>query len=80
MSRSKWKGNFIESSVLKLKTKKTKGHPKIWSRQSVIPAFLIGKTVSIYSGKEFKKVSITREKVGYKMGEFCTTRKYKAKK
>jgi len=72
MRRSKWKGNFIDNSVLKLSFQKKK-QLKIWSRRSVIPAFLIGDTVLIYNGKEFKKVKITREKVGFKFGEFSTT-------
>ncbi len=78
MSRSKWKGNFIDQSILKVKDT-SKKQLKLWSRRSVIPSFLIGSTVLIYNGKEFKKVVITREKVGYKFGEFCTTRKYKSK-
>jgi len=40
---------------------------------------LIGKNVFIYNGKVFKKVSITREKVGYKFGDFCSTRVYVSK-
>ena len=78
MSRSKWKGNFIDQAVLKNK-ENLKKQIKLWSRRSVIPAFLIGSTVLIYNGKEFKKVVITREKVGFKFGEFCTTRRYKSK-
>ncbi len=78
MRRSKWKGNFIDSSILKL-AYQNKKQLKIWSRRSVVPSFLIGATVLIYSGKEFKKIKITREKVGFKFGEFCTTRKYKSK-
>ncbi len=78
MRRSKWKGNFIDNSVLKLSFQKKK-QLKIWSRRSVIPSFLVGDTVLIYNGKEFKKVKITREKVGFKFGEFSTTRRYKSK-
>jgi ribosomal protein S19 len=78
MRRSKWKGNFIDNSIIKLSTQNKK-QLKVWSRRSAIPAFLIGATVLIYSGKEFKKVKITREKVGFKFGEFCTTRRYKSK-
>ena len=78
MSRSKWKGNFVDSAVLKVKNN-SKRQLKLWSRRSVIPSFLIGSTVLVYNGKEFKKVIITREKIGFKFGEFCTTRKYKSK-
>jgi ribosomal protein S19 len=55
---------------------KTKG----WSRCSTIPYYLIGFSVFVYSGKEFRKVFINREKVGFKFGEFVVTRKQKKKK
>jgi len=83
MSRSKWKGNFLNKAIEKLAQKKrlnSKKKIKIWSRNSVIPSFLIGKIVFIHNGKEFKKITITREKIGFKFGEFSSTRFFKAKK
>lgn len=83
MCRSKWKGNFIDNAIAKLAQKKhlsSKKKIKIWSRDSVVPAFLIGKTVFIHNGKDFKKIKITREKVGFKFGEFSITRTFKSKK
>jgi len=74
MGRSKWKGNFIEESLLKNTEKR---NLKIFSRRSVIPSFFIGKKVLVYSGKNFKKIFITREKVGFKFGDFCKTRQNK---
>jgi small subunit ribosomal protein S19 len=47
----------------------------IWSRSSIIPKFLVGISVKVHNGKEFKTVQITEDKVGYKFGEFSTTRK-----
>ena len=49
---------------------------KVWSRSSQIPSFLLGKTISVYNGKEFKPVLVTREKIGFKFGDFSITRKY----
>ena len=80
MSRSKWKFNYIHNSILRLAARKMK---KVWSRSSTIPSFLLGATVWVHNGKEFKKVLITEDKIGYKFGEFSTTRKrsvYKKKK
>ncbi len=71
MSRSKWKGFFIESNLLK----PVDSSVKIWSRSSVISEAFIGKRVSIHNGKDFKLLKITREKVGFKFGEFSFTRK-----
>ncbi len=72
MSRSKWKFHYIHNSILRLTTRKMK---KVWSRSSTIPSFLLGATVWVHNGKEFKKVIITEDKIGYKFGEFSTTRK-----
>ncbi len=72
MSRSVWKGFYITKNLLK---KNKKNFFKIWSRNSAIPSFFVGKTALVYNGKQFHKVFITREKVGYKFGEFSLTRK-----
>lgn len=76
MSRAKWKGLFLEKSILNLfKKLKKKKKLKIYSRSSSIPSFLINKYTLIYDGKEFRKTFINREKVGYKFGEFAYSRK-----
>jgi len=75
MSRSVWKGFYVVRNILKKNTKSQKNFFKIWSRNSVIPSFFLGKTVLVYNGKQFHKVYINREKVGYKFGEFSLTRK-----
>lgn len=76
MNRSLWKGPFIDVSLLKKDLSKIQ---KTWSRSSTIPSSLIGKTVLVYTGKEFKRILINREKVGFKFGEFSFTRKYTKK-
>lgn len=76
MKRSAWKNCYIASSIYKTQTNLKKN---IWSRQSTIPEFLIGKYVLVHNGKNFLKVYITREKVGYKFGEFAKTRKFTKK-
>jgi small subunit ribosomal protein S19 len=73
MSRSNWKGIFIKQRLLKKNIK------KIWSRNSCIPYVLIGQRVLVHNGNEFKKIFITREKVGYKFGSFSFTRNYTKK-
>jgi len=72
MSRSIWKGNFIDQSLIERQnSKKTLN---IWSRNSVIPGFLEGNIVFVHNGKSFKKLKISREKVGFKFGFFVKTR------
>ena len=70
MSRSKWKNPFIHFKFLSKKLTKN----KIWCRSSVIPKFLVGSVVFIHRGNSFKKIFITREKVGFKFGEYSNTR------
>lgn len=84
MSRSKWKGPFLDHSliarnVISRKIFSKKAILKIWSRRSVISRCFVGRTVLIYTGKVFKRIFITRDKVGYKFGEFCYTRVLKKK-
>lgn len=71
MSRSNWKSNFISKSILK-KTLK-----KVWARSSVIPFSYLNKKVFVHTGKEFRPLFITQDKIGFKFGEFAYTRKKK---
>ena len=79
MGRSSWKGPFLSSSIFRKNRKESKNNFKVWSRNSVIPEFLLGQTVLVHNGKEFKKIVVTREKLGFKLGEFSFTRKYNVK-
>nr|WVH37061.1 ribosomal protein S19 [Meteora sporadica]WVH37091.1 ribosomal protein S19 [Meteora sporadica] len=77
MSRSSWKGKYMDSFLYnpsflkKFKKKKV----KIWSRRSTILPEFIGITVGIYNGRKFNYVHITENMVGHKFGEFSSTRK-----
>lgn len=73
MSRSVWKRSFIDSYIYS-NNFIVKSNFRIWSRRSTIPHFLLGKIAFIYNGKIFKKIVITREKIGYKFGDFSFTR------
>jgi small subunit ribosomal protein S19 len=73
-----WKGYFISNYLLSSKFK-NKRKKEVWSRSSTIPAALIGHTVLIHNGKTFIKSYITREKVGFKFGDFALTRKFTRK-
>jgi small subunit ribosomal protein S19 len=77
MSRSNWKGPFIDKSFLR-KSLKVKGNikskVKTWSRQSTILPFLIGTHIWVHTGKQFIQIKIVEEMLGYKLGEFVPTR------
>lgn len=78
MTRSIWKGNFIDKYLLSEKFNSI-NKKLIWARNSTIPEKLIGQAVFIHNGKDFIKSYITREKVGFKFGEFAYTRKFTKK-
>lgn len=74
MSRSKWKGPFVDSNLLR----EIKINKKVFltkSRNSTIIPSFVGKCFKIYNGKIFHKVIITENMVGHKLGEFSPTRK-----
>lgn len=78
MSRSIWKKLFVDSFLLK-SFKSLSNMKKIWSRRSAITTRALGKTILIHNGKDFKKVVIKREHLGFKFGEFALTKKYTKK-
>ncbi|MDC1476440.1 30S ribosomal protein S19 [Pelagibacteraceae bacterium] len=80
MSRSVWKGPFVDPSLIK-KVEKLKGQPsktpiKTWSRKSTIIPDFIGHSFLIYNGKKFIPIKISEEMVGHKLGEFSPTRTF----
>jgi len=70
------KGLNYEQQTLFDKLKESDGTAVRTHRRDVpiIPQF-VGKTVSIYNGKEFKDVEIKPEMIGHFLGEFVLTRK-----
>ena len=80
MSRSVWKGPFVDPSLLK-KVEKLKGQSnttpiKTWSRKSTIIPDFVGFSFLIYNGKKFIPIRISEEMVGHKLGEFSPTRQF----
>tara|TARA_B100000929_G_scaffold288533_1_gene277206 strand:+ start:272 stop:550 length:279 start_codon:yes stop_codon:yes gene_type:complete len=80
MSRSVWKGPFVESYVLKkaeeARASGRKDVIKIWSRRSTILPQFVGLNFGVYNGHKFIPVLISEDMVGHKFGEFSPTRTY----
>ena len=80
MSRSVWKGPFVDPSLIKKVEKlKTQINPtpiKTWSRKSTIIPEFVGISFLIYNGKKFIPIKISEEMVGHKLGEFSPTRQF----
>ena len=81
MSRSIWKGPFVDITLMK-KAEKVSGSGrkeviKTWSRRSTIIPQFVGLTFGVYNGHKFIPVSVTENMVGHKLGEFSPTRVFK---
>ena len=80
MSRSVWKGPFVDAHALK-KAEKAQAEGKnqvikIWSRRSTILPQFVGLTFGVYNGQKHIPVSVTEEMIGQKFGEYSPTRTY----
>ena len=80
MSRSVWKGPFVDGYLLK---KADAAHSagrkqpiKTWSRRSTIMPQFVGLTFQVHNGNKFIPVIVSEEMVGHKLGEFSPTRTY----
>ena len=80
MSRSIWKGPFVDGYLLKkAEIARDSGRNdviKTWSRRSTVMPQFVGLTFGVYNGKKFIPVFITEEMVGQKLGEYSPTRSY----
>jgi len=80
MSRSIWKGPFVDRHILnKAEAARESGRKdviKTWSRRSTVLPQFVGLTFGIYNGKKHIPVLITEDMIGHKFGEFSPTRTY----
>jgi len=80
MSRSVWKGPFVDGYLLK-KAETARGAArstpiKTWSRRSTILPQFVGLTFNVYNGRKFIPVTVNEDMVGMKLGEFAPTRTF----
>ena len=78
MTRSVWKGPFVDGYLLK-KAEAARGSGrkdviKTWSRRSTILPQFVGVTFGVYNGHKHIPVLVTEDMVGHKLGEFSPTR------
>lgn len=79
MSRSLYKGPYIDERLLKKIADKKPGSGgviKTWSRDAVIAPEMVGFTFGVHNGKEHIEVLCTEEMVGHRLGEFSPTKKF----
>ena len=80
MTRSVWKGPFVDGYLLKkAETVQNSGRKeviKIWSRRSTIMPQFVGLTFGVYNGQKHVPVLVSEDMVGHKLGEFAPTRSF----
>lgn len=80
MTRSVWKGPFVDGYMLKKAAKvKESGRNEViktWSRRTTILPDFVGLTFGVYNGKKFIPVLVTEHMIGHKLGEFSPTRTF----
>ncbi len=80
MSRSVWKGPFVDGYLFKkaegLRESGRKEIIKTWSRRSTILPQFVGLTFGVHNGKKFIPVIVSENMIGHKFGEFAPTRTY----
>ncbi len=82
MSRSTKKGPFCDEHLFRkvqlLNSTNEKKIIKTWSRRSDIFPEMVSHTIAVHDGRKHVPVFITETMVGHKLGEFASTRKYRA--
>ena len=80
MTRSVWKGPFIDGYMLKkAEVARNSGRKeviKIWSRRSTVLPQFVGLTFGVYNGQKHIPVMVTEDMIGHKFGEFSPTRTF----
>ena len=80
MTRSVWKGPFVDGYLLKkADAARESGRNqaiRTWSRRSTILPQFVGLTFAVHNGKKHVPVLVTEDMVGHKFGEFSPTRTY----
>ena len=81
MSRSIKKGPYVDPKLEKKLDQMIQSGQrqpiKTWSRRSVITPRFVGFTVSVHNGRKHIPIFITENMVGYKFGDFATTRTFR---
>ncbi len=81
MSRSLYKGPYVEPSVAK-KVEKVKASGKrdvikTYKRASTITPDFVGLTFAVHDGRKFASIFVTENMVGHRLGEFVPTRTFR---
>ena len=80
MSRSVWKGPFVDGYLVKKADKVRAGGRseviKTWSRRSTVLPQFVGLIFGVHNGHKHIPVNVTEDMIGHKLGEFAPTRTF----
>ena len=81
MGRSMRKGPYVDVKLVKKVMSQKEASAtepiKTWARAcTIIPEF-VNHTFMVHNGRDFKKVHVTENMVGHKLGEFSPTRTFR---
>ena len=80
MTRSLWKGPFVDHHLMKkvdaARATNDKRPIKTWSRRSTILPQFVGLTFGVHNGLKHVPVLVSEDMVGMKFGEFAPTRNF----
>jgi ribosomal protein S19 len=82
MSRSKWKGPVFDEKLSPLilsQENLVNWNKKIKKRNYNLPFVQLEERLYIHNGNLFKRVVLTKERTGFKLGFFSDTRKFRPK-
>ena len=71
-----WEENYNDPGIINYKKMLKKG---AWDKNTKIPESLIGKTVLVFDNENERPFYVTREKVGFKFGDFDCDNKLNGK-
>ncbi|OYT35379.1 30S ribosomal protein S19 [Archaeoglobales archaeon ex4484_92] len=74
--RRKIKRGFTEQEEKFLRKLRRRDKVRTHCRDMIVLPEMVGKTVFVYSGKEFVRVEIKPEMIGHRLGEFAQTRRF----
>jgi small subunit ribosomal protein S19 len=80
MTRSIWKGPFVDGYLLrKADAAHSAGRKEViktWSRRSTVMPQFVGLTFGVHNGHKHVPVIVSEDMVGHKFGEFAPTRTF----
>ncbi len=81
MGRSVKKGPYVDAQLLKkVERQRTSGDRepiRTWSRASTVTPDFVNMTFLVHDGRNFRRVFITEDMVGHRLGEFAPTRTFR---